>query len=363
MSKFCTKCGRPIPEGGICSCQLQAGGQPQMKPHQNPTGSQPQKQGSSGQHPSSRNSNSTQQGSQSSQPFQGQQLNGQPQGSQSFQGQQFNSQPQGSQPFLGQQLNGQPQGSQSFQGQQLNGQQYKEQASAFAQNFFGKMLYLIKRPVEAGTKLIVEANSKTAFLILTVQGICSAIFAMAAAGKVSGYIQAASGLANGISSGLGTVVAGAMGMPYFRIFLVTVAFSMVLSCILALMMMLGHMALKIPVSFQQMLSAAAIRSAVLVPAILLSLVVFELTAPAGIALFLLINIWGFTAMAVTMSTFVNQEKRDMFVLVVSIVILLFLFVAMFAFSKLWTLYLPDLIRAGIKSMGDTSLLEILEEFM
>ena len=314
MSKFCTKCGRPVPEGGICSCQLQAGGQAQTPPNQNSNGSQ-----------------------QGSQPFQGQQ-----QGSQPFQGQQFQGQ-QGSQPF--------------------NGQQYKEQASAFAQNFFGKLLYLIKRPVEAGTNLILEANIKTALLLLVAQGLCSALFAMAAAGKVSGYIQAASGLANEISSGLGNVVAGAMGMPYFRIFLVTVAFSMVLSCILALMLLLGHMALKIPVSFQQMLSAAAIRSAVLCPAILLSLVVFELTAPAGIALFLLINIWGFTAMAVTMSNFVHKEKRDMFVLAVSVINLLFVFAALFVFSKIWTLYLPDLIRAGIKSMGNASMLELIDEFL
>ena len=314
MSKFCTKCGRPVPEGGVCSCQLQTGGQAQTPPNQNSNGSQ-----------------------QGSQPFQGQQ-----QGSQPFQGQQFQGQ-QGSQPF--------------------NGQQYKEQASAFAQNFFGKLLYLIKRPVEAGTNLILEANIKTALLLLAAQGLCSALFAMAAAGKVSGYIQAASGLANEISSGLGNVVAGAMGMPYFRIFLVTVAFSMVLSCILALMLLLGHMALKIPVSFQQMLSAAAIRSAVLCPAILLSLVVFELTAPAGIALFLLINIWGFTAMAVTMSNFVHKEKRDMFVLAVSVVNLLFVFAALLVFSKIWTLYLPDLIRAGIKSMGDASMLELIDEFL
>ncbi len=209
----------------------------------------------------------------------------------------------------------------------------------------------------------MEANIKTALLLLAAQGLCSALFAMAAAGKVSGYIQAASGLANEISSGLGNVVAGAMGMPYFRIFLVTVAFSMVLSCILALMLLLGHMALKIPVSFQQMLSAAAIRSAVLCPAILLSLVVFELTAPAGIALFLLINIWGFTAMAVTMSNFVHKEKRDMFVLAVSVVNLLFVFAALLVFSKIWTLYLPDLIRAGIKSMGDASMLELIDEFL
>lgn len=326
MSKFCTKCGRPIPEGGICPCQLQAGNQgshPQKPMNQNQNGIGSNSQNFSNAHPNSQNPNGVH---------------------------------PNSQPFNGQQ------GNQPFQGQAFNGQQYKEQASAFAQNFFGKLLYLMKRPVEAGTNLILEANIKTALLLLAAQGICSAFFAMAAAGKVSGYIQAASGLANEISSGLGNVVAGAMGMPYFRIFLVTVAFSMALSCILALMLMLGHMALKIPVSFQQMLSATAIRSAVLVPAILLSLLVFELLAPAGIAVFLLINIWGFTAMAVTMSNFIHKEKRDMFVLAVSIVYLLFVFVAMFVFSKIWTLYLPDLIRAGIKSMGNASLLDLIEEF-
>ena len=136
-----------------------------------------------------------------------------------------------------------------------------------------------------------------------------------------------------------------------------------MACVLALLMMGGHFALKIPVSFQQMISAAAIRSAVLIPAILLSIVIFELSTGMGIALFVLINIWGFTAMLASMYAFVHPEKMDLFVLMTSVVILLFVILALFAFSRIWTLYLPDLIRTAIKSMGDVSWQQILEELM
>lgn len=127
--------------------------------------------------------------------------------------------------------------------------------------------------------------------------------------------------------------------------------------------MAGHLVLKIPASFQQMISAAAIRSAVLVPAILLSILVFELSAGIGVSMFVLVNIWGFSAMLVAMSAFIRPEKMDLFVLMASIVILLFTFLTIFIFSKIWTLYLPDLIRTALKSMGDMSWQQLLEELM
>ncbi len=343
MSKFCTKCGRPIPEGGICSCQIQAGN------------------ANKGGHSNNQQQFQNQQAAQNQQ-FQNQQAAQvqQFQNQQAAQNQQFqNQQAAQNRQFQSQQVyQGQP-----FQNQQVGGQQYKEQASAFAQNFFGKVLNLIKSPVTTGKRLILEADIKAAFLVIGFQGVFSALFAMAAAGKLSSYIQAASGLADGISSGLGNVVAGVLNMPYFRIFLVTVLFSIGMACVLALLMMGGHFALKIPVSFQQMISAAAIRSAVLIPAILLSIVIFELSTGMGIALFVLINIWGFTAMLASMYAFVHPEKMDLFVLMASVVILLFVVLALFAFSRIWTLYLPDLIRTAIKSMGDVSWQQILEELM
>lgn len=375
MSKFCTKCGRPIPEGGICPCQLPAGNQlngRQASAQQGQQHKQPNSRQASAQQshphvqPNAGQPSAGQQGHPHKQPSpqpNSQQMPQGPQGAPQMDGQQMQHGPyQNGQPFNGQQYQGQPFNSQ-YQGQPFNGQQYKQQASAFAQNFFGRVLNLIKNPVTAGKGLIMEADVKTAFLLIAFQGIFSALFAMAAAGKLSGYILAASGLADGISSGLGGVVAGALGMPYFRIFFVTVCFSIGLACLLALLMMAGHLVLKIPASFQQMISAAAIRSAVLVPAILLSILVFELSAGIGVSMFVLVNIWGFSAMLVAMSAFIRPEKMDLFVLMASIVILLFTFLTIFIFSKIWTLYLPDLIRTALKSMGDMSWQQLLEELM
>ncbi len=346
MSKFCTKCGKPIPEGGICACQLKAG-----------------KPAASGQQPGSQPYPNQQMGSQ--QPYPNQQMgqqpypNQQPGGQQPYPNQQMGSQ----QPYPNQQTGQQPYPNQPYYNQQPNGQQYKAQASAFAQNFFQKVLGLVKCPVTAGKKLIMEADVKAALLLIVFQGIFSAFFAMAVAGKLSSYIKAASGIADGFSAGMGSVVAGVMAMPYFRIFVVTVLLSLGLACVLALLLMLGHMVLQIPVSFQQMLSAASIRSAVLVPAILLSILVFELFTGMGITLFVLVNIWGFSAMIVAMSAFVEPAKMNTFVLMVSIVILLVIVIAAFTLSRAWTLYLPDLMRTALKSMGDLSWNDLVQEFL
>lgn len=371
MSKFCTKCGKPIPEGGICSCQLKAGKpasggqQPGGVPSQN---QQPGSQQYQGQQPGGGSSQGQQRGSQQ---YYGQQMpNGQQiPPNQQYHGQQpgngpFQSQQPGSQQYHGQQIPpNQPYYGQQFYNQQPNGQPYKAQASAFAQNFFGKVWNLVKCPVTAGKALIMEADVKAALLLIVFQGIFSAIFAMAVAGKLSSYIKAASGIADGFSAGMGSVVAGVMAMPYFRIFVVTVLFSLGLACVLALLFLLGHMALQIPVSFQQMLSAVSIRSAVLVPAILLSILVFELFAGMGVTLFVLVNIWGFSAMLVAMSAFVEPAKMNTFVLMASIVILLFVFICAFALSRIWTLYLPDLMRTAFKSMGDLSWNDLLQEIL
>ncbi len=342
MSKFCTKCGKPIPEGGICACQLKAGNlaaggqQPGSQPYPNQqTGQQPYPNQQTGQ-----------------QPYPNQQPGGQ---------QPYPNQQTGQQPYPNQQTGQQPYPNQPYYNQQPSGQQYKAQASAFAQNFFQKVLGLVKCPVTAGKKLIMEADVKAALLLIVFQGIFSAFFAMAVAGKLSSYIKAASGIADGFSAGMGSVVAGVMAMPYFRIFVVTVLLSLGLACVLALLLMLGHMVLQIPVSFQQMLSAASIRSAVLVPAILLSILVFELFTGMGITLFVLVNIWGFSAMIIAMSAFVEPAKMNTFVLMVSIVILLVIFIAAFTLSRAWTLYLPDLMRTALKNMGDLSWKDLVQE--
>lgn len=338
MGKFCTKCGRPLQEGEICSCQTAAGNGQGYQQAQPLTG-QPNQQQTTGQS-----------------------VNGQPNQ------QQTTSQSVNDQPFqqqaTGQPFYGQP-GQQQAGSQPFHTQQFGPQASVFAQNFFGRVLNLVKKPVTAGKELIMEADVKVAMLLIVFQGVFSGLFAMLIAGKCSQLMKTASGLADSFSYGLGNAVTGALSMPYFRIFIVAVLSSVVLACALAVMSLLGYMLMKIPASFQQMLSAAGIRSAVLVPAIILSIIVFELFPGYGIALFLLINIWGFAAMIVAMSSLIGQEKLNIFVLVMSIIILLFSIVAVFVFSKTWTLYLPDLLRTTINSLGNMSpkdLLEMLDSY-
>lgn len=333
MGKFCTKCGRPLQEGEICSCQTVVGNGQGYQQAQPLTG-QPNQQQTAGQ-------------SVDGQPNQ-QQTTGQP-----FQQQAT------SQPFYGQP------GQQQAGGQQFQAQQFGPKASAFAQNFFGRVINLVKKPVTAGKELIMEADVKVALLLIVFQGIFSGLFAMLIAGKCSQLMKTASGLVDSFSYGLGNAVTGALPMPYFRIFIVAMLSSVMLACALAVMLLLGHMLMKIPASFQQMLSAAGIRSAVLVPAIILSIIVFELFPGYGIALFVLINIWGFAAMIVAMSSLIGQEKLNIFVLVMSIIILLFSVLAVFVFSKTWTLYLPDLLRTTINSLGNMSpkdLLELLDSY-
>lgn len=333
MSKFCGKCGRPLQEGEVCSCQMGTGSVGSGQQYNNQ------------QMQSGWKINQGQQ-VQSGQQFHGQQINQ----NQSFNGQQMNQ---------GQQFSGQ-----QYYGQQMQAnQQFATQASVLAQNFLGKVLHLVKNPVTAGEELIMQADQKASLLLIVFQGIFSALFAMAAAAKCSQYMKAIAGLAGGMSSGLGSTVAGALSMPYFRIFIVTVLFSLGLASILALLLMLGHMIIKIPVSFGQMLSVAGIRSAVLVPAILLSIIIFQLSAGLGMILFILVNVWGFAAMIVAMSSFVEREKMNLFVLIVSIVILLFVLLTMFAVSKIWTFYLPDVMRTALNGMDKLSGSQLLEEIL
>lgn len=101
-----------------------------------------------------------------------------------------------------------------------------------------------------------------------------------------------------------------------------------------------------------MLSVAAVRSAVMVPTILAALILFELNV--GLGLFLLIagNIWGFVTIAITMAHFIPEEKKDVFPLIISLAILIFIVVVIIVMSKEWTLYLPPIIRTAIATAGD-----------
>ena len=268
MGNFCTRCGRALQEGEVCSCQLQG------KKIEN-------QQTLSGQTSSPKQVEANLEG-----------LGGQA--------------PQPSQ--LGQ------------------------QASSLAQNFIKEILKIIKKPVTVGKDMIMKADVKTALLLIAFQGIFSAIFTIVQEGRITSEFD--------------------ISTPYIRVFIVTWLLSVGLACVLALLLKLGNALIKIPVSYHQMLSVVAIRSAVLVPAIIFALIVAGIHIGVGFALFILINIWGFSAMIVSVSLLIEQNKLNKFVLMVSIIILMFILLSVFVLSKIWMYYLPDEVRTLISNLND-----------
>lgn len=291
MGKFCTKCGRPLQEGEICSCQMKKQEVPQETVENKV------------EQPVVQNQQETQQ----------------------------------------QTINQQP-----TQGQQITVNVNTQAAQELFHGVLGCFLQLMKKPVTTGKELIREANMKIALSFIILQGVFSGFFALAVVGKYGSLLGALSGAASSLSSLSSGSMDTTLIIPYFRSFLVTVVFSIVLSCFLALLLLLGHMILKSPVSYRQMLAAVSIRSALLLPTILISLILFELQVTIGIFLFIAVNIWGLMAMFLALASWITDEKKNLFVLIMSLALLLFIIIMMFILSKIWTLYLPDSIRNMIK---------------
>ena len=105
-------------------------------------------------------------------------------------------------------------------------------------------------------------------------------------------------------------------------------------------------------AYPQLLAAVSIRSAVLLPAILVSMILFELNVPMGLFIFYAVGIWGFTVMIQAIANGIPAQKKNAFAHMMSVVIFAFLILAIFVMSKMWTYYLPDMIRTAMKSVGD-----------
>ena len=308
MGKFCTKCGRPLQEGEICTCQQPVTPQEPVTPQQPVTPQEPV----TPQQPVTLQTPVTPQAAPAQETVLQQQMG-------------------------------------AGQVPPVQNKVMQEQAVGFLKDTVEYLWGLIIRPVTTGKKMIMEANVAVSAALIILQAIMSGFFAMAACGKYSSYVQSIASLFANYSSSLGSGISteGIFKMPFARIFIVTVLLSVVLSLLLAAMLLLGHMVLKCKVTYKQMLCAVAIRSAVLIPAIFVALILFELNSSIGLFLFFAVAIWGFTAMQIVMSSCLADQTQNGFVIMISIVIFLFIVITLFIMSKAWTLYLPDVIRAAI----------------
>ncbi|MCM1210244.1 MAG: hypothetical protein NC318_01430 [Blautia sp.] len=297
MGKFCTQCGRPLQEGEICTCQTgiqTENPMPSMQPQVPPTQQQV--------------------------PPTQQQV-----------------------PPTQQQVP--PMQQQAPPVQNANVQATKELANQVKVNF----LQVLRKPVTVGKKMVEESDVKIAFICLILQAVASSLFGIAVGSKVNNLISAVGGLAG--YAGMGSAVAGVLKISYGKIFAVTFILSIIFSCFLALLLVAGHKILHCEASYKRMLSAASVRSAVMVPVILISLLLFELNVGLGFGLLIVGNIFGFVTITMTTAEFIPEEKKDIFSFTISIVFLIFVVIIVLVMGKGWTLYLPDAIRTVLKSVS------------
>ena len=213
-------------------------------------------------------------------------------------------------------------------------------------------LQLLKKPVTTGRQIIAEADLKMAAIFLVLQAAASSLFAIVVASKINSLISTIGSTVGSALGGFGastmaSTMAGTLTLSYGKVFIVTFMLSIVFSCIFALLLWLAHMVLSCKTSYPKMLSAAAVRSAVMVPTILAALVLFELNAGLGFFLLIMGNLWGFVTIAITLIDFIPDEKKDIFPLIISLAILVFIIVVIFVMAKEWTLYLPDVVKAAV----------------
>lgn len=296
MAKFCTKCGRPLAEGEVCSCRMQ-----------NTSGAQQYAQGAMG----------------ANQPAQGYQHPGvgaqgypnpqqvQQQYQQGYQQNPYQKGPfqQGMQGAGGQPYNTQQQYEYQQQVQQAQ-QQYQQMQNA-ASNLFSKaigtFISVLKSPVETGKKLIAFADWGVLIILIAFQALmagCYDLAVMAKISSISAYIK----------------------MPYAKSFFAVVLASAALAFILAAMLLAGNLIAKNAVSFQQMLACVAVRSVLLTITTAISIVIFALFPIGGTFLYYASCLWGTVTMVMIMPKNTPGGKEDWLALTQFIVYFLFMIV-------------------------------------
>lgn len=210
-------------------------------------------------------------------------------------------------------------------------QQTQQAVTGFLSKMFGAFLNVIKHPVTAGRDMILAADWGVSIALIVLQGIFTAVFGAVAGKEVSGL--------SSLFLGSFSSFFGDLEVPYAKIIFGTLAISVVLSFVLALLLMLGNMIIKNTLGYKEMLGAVASRSCVIVITTIIAIIVFLINAQAGILLWSVGNIWGFFLILQSMPL-VNEKMRDKLPTVMILVYLVFLLITAFSMDKGSALYVP-----------------------
>lgn len=319
---FCMYCGKPLEEGQICSCQApeevtDSVAQPEQQVAQTdqsatqPTQSQPAQP----------------------QPEQPQPEQPQPEQPQTAQLQFLVQVQQTGNVYQGQPMN---QGNGLYVSQyQQQFEKVKQKSTIFLQKVYIAFKSILYSPATEGSKFAASENTTIAMGLLAFQGLFSAIFALVVSTNINSLYNIAYSYGK-----IGNNIARMYKMPLFKIFIVTIIISVALSFALATLLYIAGMLFKNTISFKAAFCIVAIRSTIIIPISISSIVLFNINSSIGLTIFYLGSLAGLCYM-VSASSALCPESKDRIPAIVFTAALIFVFVASFVMYKSVSNYLPE----------------------
>lgn len=244
MGNFCTKCGKALADGEVCSCQSAAA--PQINPAQ--------------------------------------QVQAQQVAPQQVQAQQVPPQQAQAQQIPPQQVQAQQIPPQQYTNQQF--QQQTQAATGYFKDLFKTSIDVWVAPATKGKEYVKSGKFGVAIGILVAQAIAAMILGIC--------FEARSGFA--MRGYFWRPTAGAVALTYVKVIFGTLFFSAAFSAMLAGLLLAFNLIAKNKMNFKQALCLASVRGVILIPAMGVALI-FVLISPLYGGIFaVLINLYGIIAM-------------------------------------------------------------------
>lgn len=231
-----------------------------------------------------------------------------------------------------------PQMNPNMNGQYQN-QQMAQQMAAIqnvASNIFVEFIDILTKPISKGYKFAEKGNVLFSVIFFVLQGLLSGLFGAECLGKCSTYISSLFSLPSFFGGSSEKI-----DLPYAKAFIITVIISVAFSFLLSVCVFAVNSILKIRVSFTQSMTLVAVRSVFVAPAIVVAAILFQLNVGFGIIVFMLTAVVGLVMVTVLEAELVPKDKKDMYSIVMSLALVIFIAVTLFVMSKSAVVYVPD----------------------
>lgn len=215
-------------------------------------------------------------------------------------------------------------------------------------------LNMFRSPIATGRSMTASNEYAASIIMIILQALMSAFFALLVMKKLSGSIEAMGNLADLFSgsAGVGGIVNSLLEMPYGRIFIVTALASAALSFVLAMLLWIGNLLVKNTVSYIQMINCVGPRSAIYAIICLLAIILYVLQPMCGLFVYFVGSIWGMIAVTMVMPKN-TAAVEDKLALIIFAVFVIFLIIKLVVMIKLWPNYLPDVVKTGWSTIVDS----------